>query len=158
MTNKEPIGRFRFMNEQRVNLDGFATPAPELGLVAFNGLKDPKPSLTIRDNRIVEMDGRSESDFDSIDEFIARHGLDLGVAQEAMAIADMAGKAGNAKSRGDKRARPNFSKVLDAKLGVPSRMVWEGGLKAIPDFQRELVPVVARVMYRSNQELMKVKR
>jgi propanediol dehydratase large subunit len=89
MTNKEPIGRFRFMNEQRVNLDGFATPAPELGLVAFNGLNDPKPSLTIRDNRIVEMDGRSESEFDSIDEFIARHGLDLSVAQEAMAIADI---------------------------------------------------------------------
>jgi propanediol dehydratase large subunit len=89
MTNKEPIGRFRFMNEQRVNLDGFATPAPELGLVAFNGLNDPKPSLTIRDNRIVEMDGRSETDFDSIDEFIARHGLDLSVAQEAMAIADI---------------------------------------------------------------------
>jgi len=89
MTNKEPIGRFRFMNEQRVNLDGFATPAPELGLVAFNGLNDPKPSLTIRDNRIVEMDGRSETEFDSIDEFIARHGLDLSVAQEAMAIEDM---------------------------------------------------------------------
>ena len=89
MTNKEPIGRFRFMNEQRVNLDGFATPAPELGLVAFNGLNDPKPSLTIRDNRIVEMDGRSESDFDSIDEFIARHGLDLSVAQEAMGIEDI---------------------------------------------------------------------
>ena len=89
MTNIEPIGRFRFMNEQRVNLDGFATPAPELGLVAFNGLNDPKPSLTIRDNRIVEMDGRSESEFDSIDEFIARHGLDLSVAQEAMAIADI---------------------------------------------------------------------
>ena len=89
MTNKEPIGRFRFMNEQRVNLDGFATPAPELGLVAFNGLNDPKPSLTIRDNRIVEMDGRTESEFDSIDEFIARHGLDLSVAQEAMAIEDI---------------------------------------------------------------------
>ena len=89
MTNKEPIGRFRFMNEQRVNLDGFATPAPELGLVAFNGLNDPKPSLTIRDNRIVEMDSRSESDFDSIDEFIARHGIDLDVAEEAMAIEDI---------------------------------------------------------------------
>ena len=89
MTNKEPIGRFRFMNEQRVNLDGFATPAPELGLVAFNGINDPKPSLTIRDNRIVEMDGRSEAEFDSIDEFIARHGLDVSVAQEAMAIEDI---------------------------------------------------------------------
>lgn len=89
MTNKEPIGRFRFMNEQRVNLDGFATPAPELGLVAFNGLNDPKPSINIRDNRIVEMDGRSESDFDSIDEFIARHGIDIDVAEEAMAIDDI---------------------------------------------------------------------
>ncbi len=86
MTSNEPIGRFRFMNEQRVNLDGFATPAPELGLVAFNGLNDPAPSLVIDAGRIVEMDGRGESDFDSIDEFIARHGIDLGVAQEAMAL------------------------------------------------------------------------
>ena len=86
MTQNEPIGRFRFMNEQRVNLDGFATPAPELGLVAFNGLNDPSPSISINAGRIVEMDGRSESDFDSIDEFIAGHGIDLTVAQEAMAI------------------------------------------------------------------------
>jgi len=86
MTQNEPIGRFRFMNEQRVNLDGFATPAPELGLVAFSGLNDPSPSLAIDAGRIVEMDGRDESDFDSIDEFIARHGIDLTVAQEAMAI------------------------------------------------------------------------
>ena len=86
MTSNEPIGRFRFMNEQRVNLDGFATPAPELGLVAFNGLNDPAPSLAIDAGRIVEMDGRDESDFDSIDEFIARPGIDLSVAQEAMAL------------------------------------------------------------------------
>jgi propanediol dehydratase large subunit len=86
MTSNEPIGRFRFMNEQRVNLDGFATPAPELGLVAFNGLNDPAPSLLISAGRIIEMDGRDESDFDSIDEFIARHGIDLSVAQEAMAL------------------------------------------------------------------------
>jgi len=86
MTSNEPIGRFRFMNEQRVNLDGFATPAPELGLVAFHGLNDPAPSLVIDSGRIVEMDSRSESDFDSIDEFIARHGIDLTVAQEAMAM------------------------------------------------------------------------
>jgi len=86
MTQNEPIGRFRFMNEQRVNLDGFATPAPELGLVAVNGLNDPSPSIVIDAGRIVEMDGRSESDFDSIDEFIARHGIDINVAQEAMAI------------------------------------------------------------------------
>lgn len=86
MTTKEPIGRFRFMNEQRVNLDGFATPAPELGLVAFDGPNDPKPSIKISDGRITELDGKNESEFDSIDEFIARHGLDLDVAREAMAI------------------------------------------------------------------------
>ncbi len=86
MTPNEPIGRFRFMNEQRVNLDGFATPAPELGLVAFDGPNDPKPSIKISDGRVVELDGKSESDFDAIDEFIARHGLDLNLAPEAMAI------------------------------------------------------------------------
>jgi len=86
MTPNEPIGRFRFMNEQRVNLDGFATPAPELGLVAFDGPNDPKPSIKISDGRVVELDGKPESDFDAIDEFIARHGLDLNLAPEAMAI------------------------------------------------------------------------
>ena len=86
MTTKEPIGRFRFMNEQRVNLDGFATPAPELGLVAFNGPNDPAPSLVIAAGRITELDGRPESEFDSIDSFIAIHGIDLEVANEAMAI------------------------------------------------------------------------
>ncbi|MEI6109240.1 MAG: propanediol/glycerol family dehydratase large subunit, partial [Actinomycetes bacterium] len=69
-----------------VNLDGFATPAPELGLVAFDGPNDPKPSIKISDGRVVELDGKPESDFDAIDEFIARHGLDLNLASEAMAI------------------------------------------------------------------------
>ena len=86
MTAKEPIGRFRFMNEQRVNLDGFATPAPELGLVAFNGPNDPAPSLVVTQGRITELDGRKEADFDSIDAFIASHGIDLEIALEAMAI------------------------------------------------------------------------
>ena len=74
------------MNEQRVNLDGFATPAPELGLVAFNGPNDPAPSLVITAGRITELDGRPESEFDSIDSFIAIHGIDLEVATKAMAI------------------------------------------------------------------------
>ncbi|KAA3622772.1 MAG: propanediol dehydratase, partial [Proteobacteria bacterium] len=80
------IGRFRFMNRQRVNLDGFATPAPELGLVAFQGVGDPAPSIAIAEGRVVEMDGRTEDEFDAIDEFIARHGIDTEVAERAMAI------------------------------------------------------------------------
>ncbi|HEY5135630.1 MAG TPA: propanediol/glycerol family dehydratase large subunit [Candidatus Nanopelagicales bacterium] len=84
------IGRFRFMDAQRVNLDGFAVEDAELGLVAFASPHDPAPSLVVVDGRVVEMDGRSETDFDVIDEFVARHGLDLSVADEAMAIDDIA--------------------------------------------------------------------
>ncbi|GJL82602.1 MAG: glycerol dehydratase large subunit [marine bacterium B5-7] len=83
---KRVIGRFRFMNEQAVNLDGFATPAPELGLIAFDSPHDPLPSIVIRDGVVVEMDGRGEDAFDALDEFIARHGIDIGIAEEAMAI------------------------------------------------------------------------
>lgn len=81
----ESIGRFRFMDQQRVNLDGFASPAPALGLVAFNGPRDPKPSLVVDNEMIIEMDGVSRADFDALDEFIATRGLDLSVASEAMA-------------------------------------------------------------------------
>ena len=83
------IGRFRFMDEQRVNLDGFAEPDPALGLVAFDSPADPEPSLVIEDGRVVELDGVAEADFDLLDEFIARHGLDLEVADEAMAMTDL---------------------------------------------------------------------
>lgn len=84
------IGRFRFMDAQRVNLDGFAVEDAELGLIAFDSPHDPSPSLGVRDGRVVEMDGKPETDFDVLDEYIARHGLDLTVAEEAMAIDDTA--------------------------------------------------------------------
>lgn len=83
------IGRFRFMDAQRVNLDGFAVEDAELGLIAFDSPHDPRPSLVVREGRVVEMDGRSEAEFDVLDEFIARHGLDLAVAEEAMALEDL---------------------------------------------------------------------
>ncbi len=84
------IGRFRFMDAQRVNLDGFAVEDADLGLIAFASPHDPHPSLVVRDGRVVEMDGRPEAEFDVLDEFIARHGLDLGVAEESMALDDTA--------------------------------------------------------------------
>ncbi|UAB99707.1 propanediol/glycerol family dehydratase large subunit [Dactylosporangium vinaceum] len=84
------IGRIRFMNEQRVNLDGFAREDPALGLVALHSPDDPEPSLRVDDGRVVELDGRAEADFDAIDAYIAAHGLDLAVAEEAMALPDVA--------------------------------------------------------------------
>ena len=85
------IGRIRFMDAQRVNLDGFAVPDPDLGLVAFAAPGDPVASLALspEGDRIVELDGRVEADFDLVDLFIARRGLDLAVAAEVMAMSDV---------------------------------------------------------------------
>jgi propanediol dehydratase large subunit len=78
------------MDRQRVNLDGFAVEDPELGLTALRSPHDPSPSLVIENGRITELDGVPEAEFDSIDAYIARHGLDLAVADEAMNITDVA--------------------------------------------------------------------
>jgi len=76
------------MDRQRVNLDGFAVEDPGLGLVALRSPADPEPSLTISGGRVTELDGVAEADFDSIDAYIARHGLDLAAAPEAMSLPD----------------------------------------------------------------------
>lgn len=76
------------MDEQRVNLDGFAERDPSLGLVSFGAPADPEPSLRIAEGRVIEMDGKTVDDFDALDHYIARYGLDLAVAEEAMAMAD----------------------------------------------------------------------
>jgi propanediol dehydratase large subunit len=85
-----PVGRVRFMDAQRVNLDGFAVEDAGLGLVAMRSPYDPEPGLVIRDGRVTEMDGVPEDRFDSLDAYIARHGLDLAAAREAMALRDVA--------------------------------------------------------------------
>jgi propanediol dehydratase large subunit len=77
------------MDGQPVNLDGFAFENPELGLASLASPGDPEPSLLVRDGRVTELDGRPADEFDVIDEFIARHGLDLKVAEEAMALDDV---------------------------------------------------------------------
>jgi propanediol dehydratase large subunit len=79
-------GRFRVLDQADVNKDGFLKEHPELGLATMASPNDPVPSLTVEDGRVVELDGKSESDFDVIDEYIARYGLDLAVAEEAMAM------------------------------------------------------------------------
>jgi propanediol dehydratase large subunit len=83
------VGRVRFMDAQRVNLDGFAVEDAELGLVAMRSPHDPPPGLVIRDGRVTEMDGVPEDRFDSLDAYIARHGIDLTVAEEAMSLPDV---------------------------------------------------------------------
>jgi len=82
--------------------------------------------------------------------------ITVGTTGAALAMMDMAGKRSSAGE--GPRARPNFVPLLNQRLGrSPSRFMWAGGEKAIPDFQRELGPVIDHVIYRSNQELMKVR-
>jgi propanediol dehydratase large subunit len=86
----ERVGRIRFMDAQRVNLDGFAHENVDLGLVALHSPHDPDPSLVVRAGVIAEMDSRPAADFDTLDSLIAAHGIDLTVADEAMALDDIA--------------------------------------------------------------------
>ena len=90
----DELGRFRVLNAKPVNLDGFSVPDAELGLVAMSSPYDPSPSLVVASTadggkEIVELDGKPASEFDVIDEFIARYGIDLAVADEAMGLDDV---------------------------------------------------------------------
>ena len=78
--------RSEFLASRPISADNLVPEEPELGLIAFSSPSDPEPSLRIEDGRVVELDGKSETEFDMLDEFIARRGIDLGVAEEAMAI------------------------------------------------------------------------
>lgn len=82
--------RFESRAQRPVNRDSFIREWPETGLVMFDSPCDPKPSLRIEGNRIVELDGTPEAAFDMLDRFIARHAIDLAAAPEAMALDPLA--------------------------------------------------------------------
>ncbi len=82
--------RAEFFANRPISRDTLVPEDASLGLIAMAGPDDPEPSLRIADGRVVELDGVAEADFDLIDEFIARRGLDLAVAEEAMALGDLA--------------------------------------------------------------------
>ncbi|HKP16969.1 MAG TPA: propanediol/glycerol family dehydratase large subunit [Gaiellaceae bacterium] len=80
--------RFVSREQRELRSELLISPYPELGLVAMGGPNDPEPALAIEDGRVVAMDGRRAEEFDVIDRFVARYGLDLDVAAEAMALSD----------------------------------------------------------------------
>ena len=82
--------RAAFYAARPISRDTLVPENQSLGLVAMAGENDPAPSLAIAEGRIVELDGKSADEFDLLDEFIARHGIDLSVADEAMALSDLA--------------------------------------------------------------------
>ena len=77
--------RFEKLAQRPVNCETFIKPWPEVGLIAVDSPLDPSPSLKIEDGVVVEMDGVRREEFDLIDHFIARHALNLEVAERAMA-------------------------------------------------------------------------
>jgi propanediol dehydratase large subunit len=91
VSGRKPRRSRRFAERERRELrrEVLIAPYPDLGLVAMNGPNDPEPGLKVEQGRVVWLDGRSEEEFDAIDHFIARHGLDLDVAAEAMALDDV---------------------------------------------------------------------
>lgn len=82
--------RFARLRERDVNKDVFVNELHDLGLIVMESPGDPKPSIAIRDGRIVEMDGRDESAFDAIDHFIAKHAIDASRADAMMALDSLA--------------------------------------------------------------------
>lgn len=78
--------RFEKLDRRPINRDSFFVEWPEGGLSAMNSPYDPLPSLRIESGRIAEMDGKAYEDFDSLELFIAEHGINLDNAEYAMSL------------------------------------------------------------------------
>ncbi|MFL5927363.1 MAG: propanediol/glycerol family dehydratase large subunit [Gaiellaceae bacterium] len=87
----EPGGSERFARraERPLRREVLIEPLAELGLVAYAGPNDPEPSLVLDGDRVVELDGRREGEWDVLDHFIARNGIDSDAAREAAALPDV---------------------------------------------------------------------
>jgi propanediol dehydratase large subunit len=78
--------RFEALAKRPVNQDGFIKDWIEEGFIAMESPNDPTPSIKIVNGKVVELDGKPESEFDLIDQYIARYGINLANAEKAMAM------------------------------------------------------------------------
>ncbi len=78
--------RFEALAKRPVNQDGFVKDWIEEGFIAMESPNDPTPSIKIVNGKVVELDGKPESEFDLIDQYIARYGINLANAEKAMAM------------------------------------------------------------------------
>lgn len=74
--------RFEVLEQRDVHKDGFVQEWVEEGFIAMESPNDPKGSITIENGEVVELDGKKKADFDLIDHFIARYGIELDRAEE----------------------------------------------------------------------------
>ena len=86
MTSAPRWRRFDEWDSRPMSHDQFAVEDPEAGFSTFHSPWDPSPSARVENGRVVEIDGKSEAEFDILDAFIASHHLDPDVLDEAMAM------------------------------------------------------------------------
>ena len=87
--NSNRSKRFAKLAERDINKEVFVSELPELGLIVMDSPGDPKPSLIVQGDRVIEMDGKPADDFDAIDRFIVERALNLDRADEAMALGSL---------------------------------------------------------------------
>ena len=78
--------RFEVLSQRGVNKDGYVKEWPEEGLIAMNSPLDPKPSIVIKDGKVIELDGKARENFDLLDYFIADYAIELKNAEKVMAM------------------------------------------------------------------------
>ncbi|MFP4697832.1 MAG: propanediol/glycerol family dehydratase large subunit [Eubacteriales bacterium] len=78
--------RMEALDKRPVNQDGFINEWPEKGFIAMKSPYDPKASIKIEKNSIIELDGKKRDEFDFLDEFIADHSIDIDKAEKSMAL------------------------------------------------------------------------
>jgi propanediol dehydratase large subunit len=88
MSESRRSERFAAREARALREELLISPWAELGLVALDGPNDPEPELVVKDGRVVRLDGRSEDEFDVIDRFLVRYGLDLDAATDAAQLDD----------------------------------------------------------------------
>ena len=76
--------RFEELEKRPIQLDTFVKEWPEEGFVAMMGPNDPKPSVKVENGKIVEMDGKKREDFDLIDLYIAKYGINIDNVEKVM--------------------------------------------------------------------------
>lgn len=76
--------RFEELEKRPIHQDTFVKEWPEEGFVAMMGPNDPKPSIKVENGKIVEMDGKKLEDFDLIDLYIAKYGINIDNVEKVM--------------------------------------------------------------------------
>lgn len=76
--------RFEELEKRPIHQDTFVKEWPEEGFVAMMGPNDPKPSVKVKNGKIVEMDGKKLENFDLIDLYIAKYGINVDNVEKVM--------------------------------------------------------------------------